>query len=272
MGALSFTGRTVNDAEVFDSQGAVVARLAHLLATSDDYDVHIGASGTYVFSPADQGSLATPPRYPVRFRERPELRVDSTRLIDTGSIDAEHTWVTGLEFGARYRNLYVQAEHFWFGIERRTPTALSDPRFRGYYIQGTWVLTGESRRYSMASGSFQNPRPRAPVSSSGGYGAWELAVRFSDTDLNYHEGLPGFAPPADGVRGGEQKVFTIGLNWYPTTNLKLMLDYLHIDVDRLNPAGPGNLTPFGAAPATPPIGAQIGQDLNAVALRSQFAF
>jgi phosphate-selective porin OprO/OprP len=43
-------------------------------------------------------------------------------------------------------------------------------------------------------------------------------------------------------------------------------------VNRLNPAGPGNLTPFGPAPATPPNGVQIGQDLNVIALRSQFSF
>lgn len=51
-----------------------------------------------------------------------------------------------------------------------------------------------------------------------------------------------------------------------------MLNYLRIDVDRINPAGPGNLTPFGAAPGTPSLGVQIGQDLNVYALRSQYSF
>jgi hypothetical protein len=36
-------------------------------------------------------------------------------------------------------------------------------------------------------------------------------------------------------------------------------------VDRLNPAGPGNPTPFGAPPA-------IGQDLDVYAVRTQFSF
>jgi len=51
-----------------------------------------------------------------------------------------------------------------------------------------------------------------------------------------------------------------------------MFNYLRVDVDRLNPAGPGNLTPFGPAPATPPLGVQIGQDLDIFALRSQYSF
>jgi phosphate-selective porin OprO/OprP len=54
--------------------------------------------------------------------------------------------------------------------------------------------------------------------------------------------------------------------------VKLMCNWLHVDVDRLNPAGPGNLTPFGAAPGTPPIGAAIGQDLNIYGLRTQYSF
>jgi phosphate-selective porin OprO/OprP len=51
-----------------------------------------------------------------------------------------------------------------------------------------------------------------------------------------------------------------------------MLNYLHVDVDRLNPAGADNLTPFGAAPATPPLGVDIGQTFDIYALRSQFSF
>ena len=58
------------------------------------------------------------------------------------------------------------------------------------------------------------------------------------------------APPADGIRGGVQSVTT---------------------VDRLNPASATG-TPFGAAPATPPIGSQIGQDFNAFVVRSQYSF
>ena len=105
-----------------------------------------------------------------------------------------------------------------------------------------------------------------------GWGALELALRYSHTDLNFHEGAGGTAATTDSVRGGVQNIWTLGANWYLNANFKLMLDYMRIDVDRLNPAGPGNLTPFGAAPLTPPIGVQIGQDLNVIALRSQYAF
>jgi phosphate-selective porin OprO/OprP len=91
-------------------------------------------------------------------------------------------------------------------------------------------------------------------------------------NLNFMEGLEGTAPVPGAVRGGDQSITTLGLNWFPNPNVKVMLNYLMIDVDRLNPAGPGNTTPFGPAPNTPPIGVEIGQDLDVFALRTQFSF
>ena len=259
MSALTLTSRTVNDAEVFDSQLAAVGRFGYLVATSGNYNVHAGLSGTWVFQPADQGSSASGARYAVRFRDRPEIRIDSTRLIDTGSLDADSAYAAGAEFGANWKNGYVQSESFWYGLKRRDPTTVADPSFGGYYVQASWVMTGESRRYNMTNGSFQSPRPFVPFTSAGGVGAWELAVRYSHTDLDFHEGLAGTGATAESVRGGVQNIWTLGLNWYLNSNVKLMFDYLRIEADRLNPAGPTNLTPFGPAPGTPPLGVQIGQ-------------
>ena len=271
MSAFTITTRTVNDAEVFDGQLAAVGRAGGLIASGGDYNVHLGASGTYVFSPPDQGS-ATTPRHPLRFRDRPEIRVDGVRLIDTGAIDAAHASVLGMEFGATWKSFYLQGEHFWFDVERRGSSALPDPDFTGYYVQSSWMLTGESRRYNPVTGSFQNPRPKEIFAHGGGSGAWEIAARYSNMNLNFQEGVEGAANLPGGVRGGEQNVLTLGVNWYLNPNFKVMMNYLLIDVDRLNPAGPGNLTPFGAAPNTPPTGVEIGQDLNVIALRSQYSF
>ncbi len=270
LSALTLTGRTVNDAEVNDAQTALVGRVAGLLATSDNYNVHLGANGTYVIHPADQGPSVTAGRYAVRLRDRPELRVDSTRLIDTGSIDADHVYAMGVELAANRRNWLLQAERNWLGIERRAST-LANPHFSGFYVEGSWVITGESHRYNAATGSYQSPRPAIPFDGKGGWGAWELALRYSRADLDSDSGAVGFAAPADGIRGGVQSITTAGLNWYPNSNVRFMFDVLHVNVNRLNPASATG-TPFGAAPATPPVGAQIGQDFNAFALRSQYSF
>jgi len=270
MGALTYTGRAVGDAEVFDSQRALVGRFGGLVLTSSDYNVHLGLNGTYVIEPA-QVSLTGASRYGLRFRDRPEIRVDGTRLIDTGNVEADGGYAAGIEFAANWKNFLLEGENYWYGIDRRNP-ALDDATFGGYYVEASWIPTGESRRYVAGNGAFQAPRPRIPFDGRGGWGAWELALRYSVTDLNFREGVLGAAATPDSVRGGEQSILTAGINWYLNNNVKLMLNYLHVDVDRLNPAGPGNLTPFGASPATPPLGVQIGQDFDVYALRSQFSF
>ena len=269
MGALTLTGATTGEGESYDEQRAVVGRLGLLVLEGQDnaWNLHLGASGSYVFRPSDQGGPTG--RYAIRLRDRPELRLDGTRLIDTGPLDADSAWVGGLELGANWRNFYLQGESFRFGVERRDHS-LEDPDFDGYYLQGSWVITGERRRYNPVSGAFQAPRPMTPFSASGGWGSWELAWRFSHTDLDFDAGRPGLPASPSAVRGGIQDIRSIGLNWAVNNNLKLMLDYMRVEVERLNPAMTG-AQPFGPSPLTPPEGAQIGQDLDIYTLRTQFA-
>jgi phosphate-selective porin OprO/OprP len=73
-------------------------------------------------------------------------------------------------------------------------------------------------------------------------------------DLNDEDPAAGVAvSTTGGVRGGEQEIHTLGLNWYVNNNIRFMLNYLHVDVDRLNAAGT----------------TQVGQSYDAVALRTQ---
>ena len=273
-GMLTATGPTVNDPETFDEQFGVVGRGGILVAgdlTNNTYNVQLGLNGSYVVNAADAGAGASP-RSPIRLRDRPELRVDGARLVDTGAIDADNAATYGIEAGVQYRSLYFQAEYFRFAVDRRA-SVLPDPRFAGGYAEASWILTGESRRHNIATGSFQNPRPyRAFSPANGGFGAFELAARYSYLDLDFRPGAAGAVALPGSIRGGEQRIVTLGLNWYLNSNAKLLFNYLHVDVDRLNPAGPGNLAPFGAGAATPPVGVQIGQDYDAFAVRTQFAF
>jgi phosphate-selective porin OprO/OprP len=224
MSALALTSRTINETQESDVPLATVGRFGFLAATSDDYNVHIGLSGSYLFQPADGE---------VRFWDRAETRVDGTRLIDTGPLRAASAYAAGAELGASWKNYLLQAENYWYGVERED---LSDPSFGGYYIQASWVLTGEAHRYNMATGSFQAPRPRSPFNpAERGWGAWELASRYSHADLDSRD-----------IRGGTQDVWTLGVNWYPNKNLRLMLDYLRVSVD--------------------------ARELNVVSVRSQFTF
>jgi len=242
----------------FGEQQAWIGRVA-LAPFTPGFQAHIGANAQYVFHPSDStgpGTVAN--RYPVQLRDRPELRIDSTRLVDTGAIDARHVSVYGAEAGLSVRNFMLEGEYFWYNIDRRNTTAvaLADPDFNGWYVQGAWVLTGESRPYNPAEARFDAPKPVYNFNPAAGtWGAWELAARYSNINLNFREGVRGAATPAGGIRGGEQNIWTVGLNWYLNPSIRLMLDYSHVDVDRLTAAG-----------------LDQGQDFDTLALRTQFTF
>jgi phosphate-selective porin OprO/OprP len=256
VGTINSTGSAT--AQPSDEQQAWIGRIALAPFSSTDWQAHLGFNVQYVFHPNDAG-LGTNPRYPLQLRDRPELRVDATRLIDTGAIDARHVTVFGGEAGATVQNFMIEGEYFHFDIDRRVTaaqTSFANPKFDGWYVQGAWVLTGESRPYNPAEARFDAPKMNYNFNPDAGtWGAWELVARYSDMDLNFHSGGAGTAQLADGIRGGVQKITTVGLNWYMNPDIRLMLDYQHVDVDRLNATG-----------------SQIGQTYNALAARAQFTF
>ena len=92
--------------------------------------------------------------------------------------------------------------------------------FSGWYAQAAWFLTGEHRNYRKGVSAWGRVKPIQDFGSGGGSGAWELAARISELDLN------------DGtVAGGEQMNYTLGVNWYLKPNTRVMLNWVHADVD-----------------------------------------
>jgi phosphate-selective porin OprO and OprP len=252
--ALSYTGGKAADAAVFDEQQALVGRFAWRVLRGADYNLALGADGTYVFKLAD-ASAGAGSTHSFRLRERPELNADSQNvyLVDTGSIDAGKVWEWGFEAAGNWRNFYAQGGYFGFDAVRRAST-LPDPSFGGWYLQTSWVLTGEAKPYRPERGAFGLPAPADPFSADhAGLGAWEIAARYSELDLNFRPGLAG-AAPAGGIRGGVQKIWTAGLNWYPNGAIRVVLDYQHTEVGRLNNAGAG-----------------LGATLDAASLRLQLS-
>jgi len=255
-------------AQPFDSQLGLIGRVGFVPIRNDAGMLEVGVHGTWVARPADIGGPDTAPgatRYSVTLQERPELRVDGTRLISTGAINAQHASEIGLEAAAQFGPFFLQSEYDSFKIERRNGlVGLTDPTFTGYYVEGAYAITGDKRRFNGSNWAFDAPSVAHPFSlADRTWGAWELAGRYSDIDLNYHAGALGSAPTADAIRGGDQRIIAGGLNWYPNTVVRFMLDYQDVRVERLSPS---------AATFATPTGVQVGQHYHAVSLRSQLAF
>ena len=303
-GALSYTGGKVQDAPVFDEQQALLGRVAYSAYVDSDARLVIGANGTYVFKLPDSlaggsASLATVPGGTamncVALSDLPEISVDSNavKLVNTGSLPATRLVQWGAEAAGNYRNFYAQAGYFGFAVDR-APVAYtvfssaatsnvaavqpSNNQFSAWYVQGSWIITGESKGYSPATGAFTSLKPSAPFSlSKGDWGALEAVARFSDLNLNSHANdsaniITDWSSASrtytyyNTVRGGDQRIVTVGLNWYPNNDVRFALDYQFIDVSRLQ-------SPAAVATAGTPVLPTVdgGQRLHTLAARFQLA-
>ncbi|HEY0106552.1 MAG TPA: porin [Rhizomicrobium sp.] len=264
--SLAYTGGKASDTNLFfDEQQALVGRVSDLFYADGDWKLLASAAATYVLHGGDATAGAGSARN-ITLQDGPELTTDdqSLRLISTGALNVSRAWNWGVEGAAEWRSVYTQAGYFGYGMDQIGVGAAALD-FSGWYAQASWILTGESRPYNVANGSFSNPKPRIPFALGGwGPGAWELAARYSDLDLNDHAGTLGHALPAGGIRGGDQRIFTAEVNWYPNSVLKFALQYQNTDIDRIGtvPAGFGH----GAL-----NNAQVGQRFDTIAFRSQIS-
>jgi phosphate-selective porin OprO/OprP len=267
------TGTAAAVPQTFSDQLAFVGRLAGTPFHGDDWLVHLGVHGSYVIRPPDtSGPTAAGPTAltssAISLSNTPELRVDATKFVNTGNIPARHADTVGAEFAVQKQNFLLQAEYENFGVDRSD--GQSSPNFNGFYVSGSWIITGDRRQYNAATAAFDAPVVLHPFQFNGsGWGAIELALRYSELDLNYHPGAPGTLQTGSSIRGGDEQNFTAGLNWFPNSVVKFMFDYAHVRIDRLNPAGTASAaSTIWLAPA----GAQIGQSYDAFEMRSQFSF
>lgn len=248
-----------------DDRDHLLGRAALRYKASDALDFHVGANAASILGTGGQDDSSVAGT--VRFRDRPELRIDPARLVDSSAINAEGGFMWGLEAGLRYKSLTVQGEYFGWDVDLDRECAAcsltaQDPDFDGYYVQASYILTGENRIYnSQSTGNsrmnFGAPRPASPFSTGGTWGAWELAARYSVLDLDYDVGPAGTARSSSRgeIRGGKQAIVSASLNWYLNRNIRLMFQYQNVDVERLNNAG-----------------LDIGQNYDSFAVRTQFAF
>jgi len=142
--------------------------------------------------------------------------IDNSLLSHVGDGDA---LVANFETNTDDSNAYdIELISVWgpfHGVFEYVAWGVSDPDgdadLSAWAFDVGWFLTGESMKYK--AGAFSGIKPKAPI-GKGGWGAWQIAARLENMDLT------------DGnIIGGEADVFTVGLNWYLTSNTRLMANY-----------------------------------------------
>ena len=150
--------------------------------------------------------------------------------------NAEFTWV---HHAWGVRGEYDQLNQFRTGLGSETPGGLgffSLPGIisKGGYIQATYLLTGENRP---ENGTPKVKHPFLGPEAGGatrGWGAWELAARYSfiqsnEPGANFIVNNP-FTPGFVTTFNEHTDEITAGLNWYPNAWIKYQFN---VNVDRL---------------------------------------
>lgn len=104
-------------------------------------------------------------------------------------------------------------------------------KFQGYYVIGSYFLTGEQR--TIKNGVFDRQRVKHAYDPAvAGSGAWELAMRYSvfyaDRKFFETDGLyPGWLALKQTKNVNAGHTWILGVNWYPDTVARFMLDWMH---------------------------------------------
>lgn len=255
-------------------------RVAYQVLSDPDYSLHLGFAVDELFkAPLNNGNAPAtaltldpvkgivtttiPSAYSIALSDQPELRVDPTTFVNTGTIGSLTNPVTGayvydVELAGNYGPLFAQGEYFHYQIDRQ---GLESNSFDGGYGLIAYTLTGESHKYVPGTAAYARIVPAHAFSPSEGYwGAWEVAARVSYIDLtsNFTPGQAISSSSQPGaLNGGKQTSFTAGLNWYPNSYMRFELNYIHTDFDKINSSSSGTL------------GAPIGATIDALGFRTQ---
>jgi phosphate-selective porin OprO/OprP len=256
------TGSAAGHGPGGDEQVQLLDRASYRFWSDGPSNASVGFSNSNILY---SGNSAGGGSQTVRLRDRPEIRVDGTRLVDTGAIAAKTATMFAFDGGVNFENFFVGGEWAQFEVDRlATATLAADtPTFSGWYVEGSWVITGEPKSYTVSAtnnevGGFGAPKVANPFSFDGdSWGAWELTARYSNTDLNWNPTLAATATAQAGINGGEERVFLIGLNWYLNNNVKLQVNDMIVKVDKYS--SPSHVLANNA-----------GQDLNILGVRLQF--
>jgi phosphate-selective porin len=141
---------------------------------------------------------------------RPDVFVRGDRL----RLGVEAQWRPG-PFSIKAETIRLSQERLGESVE---DTDLSPLVAKGWYVSGTWAVTGERKADGLDA-------PNRPF-LRGGPGAIELAIRLES--LRFTSGSGGTAasegPRAEDILGNSDRALTFGVNWYLNPWIKLQLN------------------------------------------------
>jgi len=183
--------------KMIDDVRNITTRVTFLPINSDNNLLHLGAAFSSRSSSDDTYSVSS----------RAENHL-GTKLLDMDLDNVTGMHLMGAEMALVVGSFSVQGEYVMNSVE-----GLEDYSFSGYYGQVSYFLTGEKRKYKNSLAGFDRVKPNKNMKEGEGFGAFELAARYSSMDLSE-------------AHAGTLNDITVGLNWYLNPCTRLMFNYV----------------------------------------------
>jgi phosphate-selective porin len=138
----------------------------------------------------------------------------------------EASWALGpVSVAAEYIVSRDAREGQGVGNEAQLDNDLPEIEGRGWYVAGTWVVTGENREGGVS--------PKRPL-FEGGFGAVEVEVRYERlrfASSGSPEEPPSDSPRAANIAGNGERAWTLGATWYLNRWAKLRFNFVSEEID-----------------------------------------
>jgi phosphate-selective porin OprO/OprP len=189
---------------------AVTGRLIYTPWHQHDNLLHLGIAGSIRDFDGEKYQI----------EERAEIHL-ADKIVTSAKTAADQVNLLGLESAWIKGPFSLQIEYMIADIKAETA---ANANYTGYYLQGSYFLTGESRSYE--KGQFAKITPRAKS------GAWELTTRYSVLDAQ------------DNHSGVKANNVTVGVNYYINEQVRLMMNYINTQLTQAVSSDTGNAFSF----------------------------
>jgi len=186
-------------------------RITGLALNNKKQLLHLGISYSY----------KKPSTRTYRISSKPEAHLSAQKYLNTGLIEDVNS-VKLLNFETVFVKgpFSLQAEHLTSKVNRGNHSVTRKYLFSSYYGQVSYFLTGEHKIYKSAYSGFGRIKPKNNFSrTKKGSGAWEIALRYANSDLNSKD-----------ILGKEQTDVTLGLNWYLNPVTRIMFNQIWTNI------------------------------------------
>ncbi len=167
--------------------------------------------------------------------------VNGTPLFaDTGRYQANNFQLFGVETVYQSGAMSFQAEYMGTAVD----SVVGPVFYQGGYAEVMYRLTGEHRAYDKKLAALRNPVLFAdfiPLKSEGirGWGAWEVAARWSAVDLtnpskldgHYYNAATNTFTSTSKAGNGVLNDVTLGATWFLNAHTKVQFNWIHAMLD-----------------------------------------